>query len=106
MPPAIDMGAIREALQRRQMGNLGGGGTPMGQQVSAPNNALPSGAPAAPLQPPAPSPIGQPQNIQPPAQGSVQAGALQAGQKSQGPQFDEETRLLAKSLIQRLLKGV
>jgi len=96
MPPAIDMSAIREALQRRQMGNLGGGGTPMQQQVS----------PQAPLQAPQAPPIGQTQSIQPPAQGSPQAGALQAGQKSQGPQFDEETRLLAKSLIQRLLKGV
>lgn len=95
----VDMSAIREALARRQNGQLGGGGVPMQAQMSQDGGLPPQPAPL-------PTPTGSelPQQVQ---QGSpVQQGALQAGQKAQGPSFDPETRDLAKSLIQKLLKGV
>lgn len=111
MPPqgqsAISMQPILEALQRRQMG----GAAPMQQQTSLPTHQLPTGGASTPVQ-------GQPQpnaslNSLPSQvqQGGAQAqqtqtGALQAGQNAQGPQFDQETRDLAKSLVQRLLKGI
>lgn len=95
-PSGIDMSPILAALQRRQQGQLGGGGVPAVQQQM----------PAAPTQsaPQQPMPQGMPQQVQ--AGGETQTGALQAGQKAQGPVFDEETRVLAKSLVQRLLKGI
>lgn len=112
-PQGVDMSPILAALARRQSGPLGGGGAPLQQQVSAPTHTLPGGgastpAPANPVQP-----AGQVQNM--PTQVQQGGGAasptdvnpqLQAGQKAQGPMFDSETRDLAKSLVQRLLKGL
>lgn len=111
-PPAgINMAPILAALQLRQQGHLGGGGTPLSQQVSMPTHSLPSGAPAGPLTPtpqlPNANAGSMPTQVQ---QGTgdqqTQNGALQAGQKAQGPMFDNETRDLAKSLVQKLLKGL
>lgn len=100
-PQGIDMGVIREALQRRQQGQLGGGGMPMQQQMTPQ-------APTQSAQPmPTPSPSAMPQQVQPGGMPQAeQAGAIGATQKAQGPQFDQETRDLAKSLVQRLLKGL
>lgn len=104
---AINMGPIMQALARRQMG---GPGTPMAQQVSMPNHALPTGGASTPMQgqPTNPSMSGMPSQVQQggSSQQPAQNGALQAGQQSQGPQFDSETRDLAKSLVQRLIKGI
>lgn len=92
-PPAgINMSPILQALQRRQQG----GAAPIaGQQMSAPP------------QPQAP-PGGMPTQVQQgsSAQGAPTTGAMNAGQTAQGPQFDSETRDLAKSLVQRLIKGI
>lgn len=94
---AVDMSPIMEALRRRQQGQLGGGGLPMQAQVSQPQPGA-----GAPVQQPAP--MSQPAASDLPQQ--VRSGALKSGQQAQGPQFDEETRVLAKSLVQRLLKGI
>lgn len=110
-PAGINMSSILQALQRRQQGPLGGGGVPAQQQVSSPTGPSPMGASASPLPPSTQAPLGQlgnmPQQVKtPPGQQNPQNPALQAGQLSQGPQFDQETRDLAKSLVQRLLKGI
>lgn len=107
-PAAINMQPIMEALARRQMG---GGGTPISQQASMPNRALPTGGSSVPLQGqpnPNASAAGMPVQVQQGAAGGQQTqnGAMQAGQTAQGPQFDSETRDLAKSLVQRLIKGI
>lgn len=108
MQPNLDMSLIREAMQRRGMGGLGGG-TPMPAASQLTSGApSPLGAPAT-QQPPVPlQPT--PGMSQLPAQvrqtAASQNGALKAGQQAQGPQFDPETRDLAKSLVQRLLKGI
>lgn len=96
-PPGINMAPILAALQQRQQG---GGGVPMQQQQTS---AAPTQS--APTTPTA-SPSGMPSQVQQGNAPSPTNTALQAGQQSQGPQFDEETRTLAKSLVQRLLKGI
>lgn len=106
-PQSVSMAPILEALQRRQMG----GAAPLSQQASMPNHQLPTGGPSTPVQgqpQPNASLSSLPSQVQ---QGGAQArqtqnGALQAGQQAQGPQFDDETKVLAKSLVQRLLKGI
>lgn len=106
-PSSISMQPILQALQRRQMG----GAAPLSQQASLPTHQLPTGGASTPVQgqpQPNPSLSSLPSQVQ---QGGQQAqqtqnGALQAGQQAQGPQFDPETKDLAKSLVQRLLKGI
>lgn len=91
-PAGINMAPILQALQRRQMG------VPAAisqQQTSAPQQ--PNASLSA-----MPSQVQQGGS----SQQSPTTSALQAGQQSQGPQFDAETRDLAKSLVQRLLKGI
>lgn len=107
MPPAINMDAIREALARRAGG---GASIPAASQISGAMGRLPTGGPSMPIQQP-PAAISQPAQGTMPQQVKASGGgatnqALQAGQVSQGPQFDEETRTLAKSLVQRLIKGI
>lgn len=108
MQPNIDMSVIREALQRRSMGGLGGG-NPMpatGQLTSgalSPIGSPQTQQPATPQQP-TPGMSQVPTQVQ--QTSTPQNGALKAGQQAQGPQFDPETRDLAKSLVQRLLKGM
>lgn len=97
MQAGIDMGPIQEALARRRAGSLGGGaGTPMTQQVSG-MDALQSRLQASQQTSGA---------VQPSGSAGTTNAALKASQSATGPQFDPETRDLAKSLIQRLLKGV
>lgn len=108
MQPSIDMSLIREALARRSSGGLGGGNPmPAAGQLSS-GMPSPLGGPAT--QQPASSQQPTPGMSQLPSQVSQtpapQNGALKAGQQAQGPQFDPETRDLAKSLVQRLLKGL
>lgn len=82
----------------------------MSQQTSMPTHQLPTGGASTPVQgqpQPNASLSAMPSQVQ---QGGssqqTQNGALQAGQQAQGPSFDPETRDLAKSLVQRLLKGL
>lgn len=103
---AINMQPILEALARRQMG----GPAPMSQQASMPNHQLPTGGVSTPIQGQSQPQAGagnMPSQVQ---QGGgaqqAQTGALNAGQQAQGPSFDPETRDLAKSLVQKLLKGL
>lgn len=109
-PQGISMQPILQALALRQAGHLGGGGTPMAQQASTPTHSLPGGGSTSPVQanPQTPnSPAGSmPSQVQQGAGQNPTNQALQAGQQSQGPMFDQETRDLAKSLVQRLLKGI
>lgn len=106
-PQGINMAPILQALARRQMG----GAAPMSQQASMPNHQLPTGGASTPVQgqpQPNASLSGMPSQVQQGGAGGQQTqnGALQAGQQAQGPNFDPETRDLAKSLVQRLLKGL
>lgn len=109
MQPNVDMSLIREALQRRSSGGLGGGTSlPAVSQLTA-GGASPLGAPQT-QQPPTPQQrtpsLGQlPVQVEQ-SSGASQNQAVQAGQQAQGPSFDPETRELAKSLVQRLLKGL
>lgn len=102
------MQPILQALQRRGIGPLGAGGAPMQQQASMPTHSLPGGGASTPVQgqqQPNGMLANMPSQVQQGGQGQ-QNGALQAGQQAQGPSFDPETRDLAKSLVQRLLKGL
>lgn len=91
-PAGISMAPILQALQRRQMGVP----APMqSQQTTAPPQANASLSAM-------PSQVQQGGS----SQQSPTNGALNAGQTAQGPSFDPETRDLAKSLVQRLLKGI
>lgn len=99
-PPAgVDMSLIQEALARRQ-GAQGGTGMPMQQQLTpgAPIQQAPPVAPTGPL-----PQQQQPQQAQAPQQAQ---GQPQGGQRSpqQQPQFDDETKSVAKALVTRLLK--
>lgn len=92
-PAGTNMAPILQALARRQQG----GAAPLASQQTS-----------APPQPQA-SPTSLPTQVQqggPSAPGSPTTGALNVGQQAQGPQFDPETRDLAKSLVQRLIKGI
>ena len=97
----IDTEAIREALQRRAQGM---GGTPQVSQMTAPMGSLPTGGFNTPVnptpQPSAPSPMGT--NIPPRQTGAIMKGA----QATQGPAFDDETKLISKALIKKLLDVV
>ena len=105
----LDMSIIREALARRQAGGLGGGSSiPAGGQTTS-GMPSPMGAPAT--QQPGSLQPGTPNLAQLPTQVRQTGGQpgneqLRAGQQAQGPSFDPETRDLAKSLVQRLLKGL
>jgi hypothetical protein len=106
----VDMGLIREALARRQQGGLGGGTSmPAAAQLTA-GGASPMGAPQtqqAPGSQQSTPALGQlPTQVPQGAGTPTPSGQLKAGQQAQGPQFDDETRTLAKSLVERLLKGL
>lgn len=91
-PAGINMAPILQALARRQQG----GSAPLaGQQTTAPPQ-------------PQASPSSLPTQVQQGGsnQQSQMNSSLQAGQQAQGPSFDPETRDLAKSLVQRLIKGI
>lgn len=108
MQPSIDMSLIREAMARRNSGGLGGGTSmPATSQLSAAAPS-PTGAPATQQPPtpqqPTPGMAQVPTQVGPSV--APQNEALRSGQQAQGPQFDPETRDLAKSLVQRLLKGL
>jgi hypothetical protein len=108
MQPNIDMGLIREAMARRGMGGLGGGApTPAVGQLTS-GGPSPMGGPSTqqPAMPQQPTPGLAQVPTQVSQTAAPQNGALKAGQQAQGPQFDDETRTLAKSLVQRLLKAI
>lgn len=100
-PPGLNMAPILAALKMRQQGGalggaLGASGAPMAAQQST--------MPTTPMQSAGSMPTQVQQGAGPDQQ--MQNGALKSGQQAQGPQFDQETRDLAKSLVQRLLKGI
>ncbi len=106
-PPAnIDMNLIREAMLRRQQGQLGGGaGAPAAGQLTQPGGVLPGGGVNVPGTPPPPMPPvgggGMPQAA--PGAAPGQPG----GKPRTNPDlanFDEDTKLSAKALMQQLLK--
>lgn len=108
MQPNLDMSLIREAMARRGMGGLGGGNpTPAAGQLSS-GGPSPMGAPSTqqPGMPQQPTPPMSQLPTQVQQTSAPQNGALKAGQQAQSPLFDAETRDLAKSLVQRLLKGL
>lgn len=97
-PQGVNMSPILQALARRQQGMP----APMSQQLTPAAGGQPQPQ-ATPASLPQQVPQGAPPESAP---GSTTSGALSAGQNAQGPQFDPETRDLAKSLVQRLLKGL
>lgn len=99
MPPQnVDMSLIREALARRQAG----GGAPAVDQMSQPTASLPTGGPNTPgVRPPQPQPQA-PQSVGPREVNSTVKAATQANT----PQFDDETRVIAKALVAKLLKAL
>jgi hypothetical protein len=94
--PAVDMQLINEAIARRAQGL----GMPMGDQMSLPNESLPTGGPNTPAVPPSQT---MPQGGANLPQRQV---AMKAGQTAQSPMFDQDTRETAKILIAKLLKAV
>lgn len=109
-----DISPILEALNRRRMGGVGGGAPiQAAQQITRPTGSPMGGSGAVtPPVPQMPNMQGQdvtnqfPGGNQAPAQAQPRNQAAQAGQLAQGPQFDDETRKLAKSLVERLIKGM
>lgn len=91
-PQGMNMAPILQALARRQQG---GAASMASQQMSAPS--MPQASPGS-----LPTQVSQGA----PQQQATTTGATSAGQAAQGPQFDAETRDLAKSLVQRLIKGI
>jgi len=100
MQAGIDMGLIQEAMQRRAMGE---GGTPATAQMTMPGAPMPNGQPNTPTAPPAPPVSDLGGNSQLPPRNNVNA-ALKVGQAANSPQFDDETRVVAKNLVSKLLK--
>ena len=99
-PQGVDMNLIREALARRQ----NGGGTPALQQLTQPQASLPTGGANVPQpqQPPAPQPTQQ--NVTSGQQGSpVSPEGNVVGKLKQGAQFDDETKIVAKQLLSKLI---
>lgn len=107
----MDIESIKQALmQRAQRGGspAGGGGMPMiGQQRVSPE-APPMGGTGSPT----PGSVPNQSTTPPPAPrvniGSRQAaaaagGMARAAQASQGPNFDDETKKIAKALVSKLI---
>lgn len=101
-PPAnIDLSAIREAIARRSQG---GAGAPPVQQMSQPQGQLPTGG--APTPQPNQAPPVQPSqtNVTPGQQGSpVSPEGAVVGKLKQGASFDDETKVVAKQLLNKLI---
>lgn len=87
----IDMDAIREALMRRRQG---GAVPPAASQMTQPVGQTPTGGMPTPVNPPAPAPA------IPPAQGGTMPKARGKAEVS----VDDETKLVAKVLIQKLMQ--
>ena len=95
IPTNIDMSSIREALERRLSG--GAPTIPTGQQMTQPASPSPTGATPVPTNTPPPVPN--------PSMGQV-SGVTQAKVKPPQPQYDDETRMITKSLIQKLMQAL
>lgn len=97
---------IMEALMRRRAGGVGGGNTaPAAMQTMQPN---PMGGPIGPSTTPlnaAPQAMptgGIPQT--PPQSQGAPSGSQNAQSANQGANVDDQTKLMTKALMQRLLK--
>lgn len=107
MPPSnVDMSVIREAMARRGMGGVPAGGTtlPAASQQTAPSGMTPAGGPNTPTVPPPQMPPPQ-GGAMPQAQpGAPQGPSPQQRPQSAQPNFDDDTKVSAKALMQQLLK--
>ena len=100
-PQGIDMGAIQEALARRSQG---GGGTPPVQQMTTPQQTLPTGGANVPMQQPPQVPQNVQQNVTPGNQGApVSPEGNVVGKLKTGASFDDETKTVAKQLLTKLI---
>lgn len=114
IPQGIDIAQLQRALARRAQGGspAGGGGMPMIGQTSMPVGSTPTGgqptprptvAPNQPTTPP-PAPRVNIGSRQPAAAGgSAPAGAARAAMVAQGPNFDDDTKKIAKALVSKLI---
>lgn len=99
------MDVIREAIQRRAQG---GGGTPAVAQQTTPQGTLPTGGFNTPTTPPAPpqgeTRLGNAPASPPGGQGNpVSPEGNVVGKLKQGAQFDDETKVVAKQLLSKLI---
>lgn len=97
-PQGVDMALIREAMQRRSQSGVG---TPATQQMTTPQQPLPTGGTNTPTQqaPMAPQPT---QNVAPQGSPVSPEGAV-IGKLKQGASFDDETKSVAKQLVAKLI---
>ena len=106
MPANIDFEAIKAALTRRSQG---GDSMPALNQMSSPGGETPMGGPNTPatpvLQPPMGEPTGLPRPMPNPSslpqKPSPTSSTQGVSRSSEG--FDDETRKIAKVLVQKLL---
>lgn len=100
-PQGVDMAAIQEAIARRAQGGVG---TPPVQQMTTPQQSLPTGGANVPLQQPPQVPQNVQQNVTPGNQGApVSPEGNVVGKLKQGVQFDDETKAVAKQLVSKLI---
>jgi len=100
MESQLDMSAIQAALQRRMDGAMP---QPAVSQMTSPMGALPTGGPNTPVTPP-PTPMSPP--MAPAAAPSTANGIMKGASATQGPAFDDETKMISKALIKKLLEAV
>lgn len=99
-PQGVDMQLIREAIARRAQGGApaAGGVAPAASQVTAPTGPLPTGGANTPTTPaPQPPPLPAPQ--------AAQVGkTVKVAQAATGPNFDDGTKQIAKTLVAKLIQ--
>ncbi len=109
MPANIDFEAIKAALTRR---SSGGSSMPALDQTSSPGGVTPMGGPNTPTTPVSQPPMGQggvlpsPRpNTPPPTSKPVSSPVSAVSEVANGNSggFDDETRKIAKVLVQKLL---
>jgi hypothetical protein len=99
-PQGIDMAVIQEAIARRAQG----GSVPPVQQMTTPQQSLPTGGSNVPMQQPPQVPQNVQQNVTPGNQGApVSPEGNVVGKLKQGASFDDETKTVAKQLLTKLI---
>ena len=104
-PNPVNTLALRQALMARVLGQPSYPANPM--QMAQPGGQLPSGMPNTPGQPvpSMPSPAQAPQVQAGPRPGATPTQQVtKAAQQAQSPLLDQQTRDIAKTLVQKLLQ--
>lgn len=88
----VDMSAIKEALDRRRVSQPS---MPIANQMSQPGGATPTGGPN--------TPTARPPQVSAPAAGATLEARSAMGRVANTPNFDDDTRKMAKTLINKLM---